>query len=153
MQYLIVLILVAADQLTKYIVGSRMYVGQSIEVLPFFHLTYLTNTGIAFSMFQQANAVFTVVTILALIGIAAWHFKSRGPRPRFMTPALFLIFAGACGNVIDRIFRGAVVDFIDISIGSYHWPAFNVADSCISAGGVILFIILFRNDANVSHSR
>jgi signal peptidase II len=128
-----------------------MYVGQSIEILPFVHLTYMTNTGIAFSMFQRANTVFIGFTVLALIGMAVWFIRQKGFQRGFLSTAVLLIFSGACGNVIDRVFRGAVVDFIDVSIGSYHWPAFNVADSCISIGGVILCILLIRTD-NASHS-
>ncbi|MCX5777892.1 MAG: signal peptidase II [Elusimicrobia bacterium] len=153
MYYFSIVFLVFLDQLTKYLISSRMYVGQSVEIAPFFHLSYVTNTGIAFSLFQQGNVIFIIVTALALIAMAVWHQRSTEPRCSWLSCALMLVFSGASGNLIDRVFRGAVVDFLDVSAGTYHWPAFNVADSCISIGGILLMVMLLRNDAHVSRSR
>jgi signal peptidase II len=84
-----------------------------------------------------------VVTILAMILILHYIWKSREGE-RLLTYGLSLILAGAVGNLIDRVRLGEVIDFLDVYIGAYHWPAFNVADSAISVGAVILFIELVR---------
>jgi signal peptidase II len=84
------------------------------------------------------------VTVLAVILVLHYIWKSRADEP-FMTFALSLILSGAVGNLIDRVRLGAVIDFLDVYIGSAHWPAFNVADSAISVGAVILFVELMRH--------
>lgn len=139
-----ILLLVAFDQAAKYLVRSNMYLGESIPVAPFLSLTYLTNTGIAFSMFQGANAVFALFTLAVLVFFFLWYRKNKNILPKILSAAFVLISAGALGNLIDRLFLGHVTDFIDVSFGSYHWPAFNVADSCISIGAVLLFIAILK---------
>lgn len=153
MLYMLIAVLILIDQAVKYFVVASMYLGQSISVLPSVRLTYLTNTGMAFSLFQNANTFFIVLTILALGGISFWLYTGRTSLPRMLRTALALVFAGACGNLLDRMFRGAVVDFIDIGVRNWRWPAFNVADACITAGGVLLFIMLIKDTRDVSHSR
>jgi len=138
-----IIILVIIDQLTKYAVNFAFLPGSSIEILPFFRITYVTNTGIAFSLFQNSNTLFTLFSLLAAGLLGLWYMKNFEKLPKLINLSLVLIFAGAFGNLIDRITRGQVIDFLDFSIGSYHWPAFNVADSCISVGGVILLLVLF----------
>lgn len=139
---LYIAVLVGLDQYTKYLVSHRFSLGESVPVTSFFHLTYVTNTGVAFSMFQNANAFFAAFAVIVLAGFAAWYWKNRQLLDRIMKTALLLIAAGAVGNLIDRLAHGFVIDFLDFSIGGYHWPSFNVADSCISVGGVFLFFRL-----------
>lgn len=153
MIYALIAGLVVLDQTVKYAVDASMFLGQSVPVIPSLRLTYLTNTGMAFSLFQNANAFFIGLTILALCVIAYWMHAGRATLPRMMRSALALVFAGATGNLIDRIFRGAVVDFVDIGVGNWRWPAFNVADACITIGGMLLFIMLIKDTRNVSNTR
>ena len=132
--------LVAVDQASKYIVKASLIPGETKAVAPFFNLTHLTNTGMAFSMFQGANVVFMTFTFVVLTGIAVWFAKNAPKLEPLAATAVVLIAAGAAGNLIDRILSGHVTDFLDFYAGSYHWPSFNAADSCISVGGCLLFI-------------
>ena len=142
-QFSIILAAVFIDQLVKYAVRSVMFTGQTIAIFPFFQLTYITNTGVAFGMFQGANLIFSIFTIIIVLsGFIFWYSRNKSAMSGWLNWAVILIIAGAFGNLIDRIFRGHVVDFLDFSIGSYHWPAFNAADSCITIGGIILLITL-----------
>jgi signal peptidase II len=136
-----VLLLVLADQLTKYLVRTNFAVGESRAVTSFFNLVYATNTGVAFSMFQGGNSFFIVFTFIAVAGFCFWYLKNEAQVPAPLAVPIVLILSGAIGNLLDRILYGHVVDFLDVYAGSYHWPSFNVADSCISVGGFILFIL------------
>jgi signal peptidase II len=126
-----------------------MRLHESIPVIQgFFNITYVRNPGAAFGFLADASPLFrsiffVAVTVLAIILVVHYIWKSRAEEP-FLTFALALILAGAVGNLIDRVRLGEVIDFLDVYIGSYHWPAFNVADSAISVGAVILFIELTR---------
>ena len=137
------------DQITKFYVDSSMRLHESIPVIQgLFSITYVRNPGAAFGFFADASPLFrsiffVAVTVLAIILVMHYIWKSRAEEP-FLTFALALILSGAAGNLIDRVRLGEVIDFLDVYIGSTHWPAFNVADSAISVGAVILFIGLTR---------
>ncbi|MDO9558631.1 MAG: signal peptidase II [Syntrophales bacterium] len=137
------------DQITKFYVDASMRLHESIPVIQgLFSITYVRNPGAAFGFLADASPLFRsifflAVTVLAIILVVHYIWKSRVEEP-FLTFALSLILSGAVGNLIDRIRFGEVIDFLDVYIGSYHWPAFNVADSAISVGAVILFIELVR---------
>ncbi|MGH8726764.1 MAG: signal peptidase II [Burkholderiales bacterium] len=137
---LIAFVVVLFDQLTKYWINVWMSPGESIEVTSFFNLVYVFNPGAAFSFLSDASGwqrhFFTVVAIGVSIWIFAFLWK-HPERSRFNL-ALSLILGGAIGNVIDRIRLGAVIDFLDMHAYGYHWPAFNVADSAITCGAVLL---------------
>lgn len=126
-----------------------MRLHESIPVIQgLFSITYVRNPGAAFGFLADASPLFrsiffVAVTVLAIILVMHYIRKSRAEEP-FLTFALSLVLSGAVGNLIDRIRFGEVIDFLDVYIGSYHWPAFNVADSAISVGAVILFIGLTR---------
>lgn len=145
--FMAVIGLIVVDQLTKTAVRAHFSLGESLPLMPLVQFTYLRNTGVAFSMFQGGNTVFAIITAIVLVGICIWYARVRHTLPLSMRVSLLLIVAGAAGNLIDRVMLGYVTDFIDVYAGSYHWPAFNVADSCISVGGVLLFISSFRHDA------
>ncbi len=139
--FVLIPFLVAIDQLTKYLVRAQFALGESLPLLPFFQLTYVTNTGAAFGMFgsaQKANVFFIIFTVAVLVGSAVWYMRQRALLPRPAHAALLLITAGALGNLIDRVALGFVTDFLDVYAGSVHWPAFNVADSCLTVGGILL---------------
>src|SRR3989339_727545 len=136
----LVAILITLDQFSKHIVRQNMELGGVKPVLSFFQLAYVTNTGIGFSLFQGANTFFAAFTVLVILGFIAWYAVNARGLSGLVRTALVLVISGAIGNLIDRIVYGHVTDFLDIYYGSYHWPAFNVADSCISIGGTLLFI-------------
>lgn len=147
MVYLIVLVVtVALDQLTKAWVIDSFQLYESREVIPgFFNLVYVTNSGAAFSLLADVDSpwrhyFFLAVGILAVAGItvACWKMAKVN---WYYCPALALIAGGALGNLIDRIRFGSVIDFLDVYIGRYHWPAFNVADSAICIGAAMFLIV------------
>ena len=135
-------IIVILDQATKYIVVSTLSLHEARPVIPgFFNLIHIRNTGAAFGILAGAekwrHIFFQVVSVLALCGIVYLYKKSS-----HKTASLFwgssLVFGGALGNLMGRISIGSVIDFLDVYIGQHHWPAFNVADSAITVGGLIL---------------
>ncbi len=144
--FLILLGVIVADQWTKLMVIESFHLYESKEIIAgFFNLVYVTNTGAAFSLLADVDSpwrhyFFVSVGVVALIGITITYMYMR-KNHRLYGVALGLIAGGAVGNLIDRVRLGAVVDFIDVFIGSYHWPAFNVADSAICVG-VGLFLLL-----------
>jgi signal peptidase II len=142
-------LIVLLDQVTKLYVDASMPLHESIPVIPgFFSITHIRNPGAAFGFLAEASPLFrsvffVVVTILAISLVLHYIWKSNDGET-LLTFGLSLILAGAVGNLIDRVRLGEVIDFLDIYIGAYHWPAFNVADSAISVGAVILFIEIIR---------
>jgi signal peptidase II len=132
-------VIVVADQVTKY-AAVKYLAGQIVEVTSFFNLVLAYNTGAAFSILADAagwqRGLFIGIALVA----AAWiiYLLRKYSHQRLFALALSLVLAGAIGNVIDRILIGAVVDFLDFHAFGRHWPAFNVADSAISCGAVLL---------------
>jgi signal peptidase II len=139
--FLIILSVVALDQATKYLIMTNLSVYDSKEIFPFLHIVHVRNTGAAFGMFKTLGSTFFIIlSVFAMIFIV--HLLEKRT---YNTFGLSLILGGALGNLIDRVFYGKVVDFIDFSIGSFHWPAFNVADSSLTIGiAVILIMHLFK---------
>lgn len=156
--FVTVAVMTLLDFITKAYISSTMFLHESFVVIGgFLNITYVRNPGAAFSFLADAPPVFrfvffVTVTALAIILVLTYIARSKIEEP-FMTFALSLILSGAVGNLIDRVRFGEVIDFIDVYIGSHHWPAFNVADSTISVGAVILLLEMFRgtkrqNDSN-----
>lgn len=150
----IILATIAVDQLTKaWIIDSfRLY--ESMEIVPgFFNLVYVTNSGAAFSILANVDSpwrhyFFLGVGGVAIVGLTVAYWKLAKTN-WYYCPALALITGGAIGNLIDRVRFGSVIDFLDVYIGKYHWPAFNVADSaiCIGAGLCLIINVLeIRNE-------
>lgn len=138
--------LIAADQITKMSISSTFEVGESVQVIPgLLDFTYVQNRGAAFGMFADQRWIFLAVTAIMLIVIAI--FWAKGFINHFTgTIAAVLLMAGGIGNMIDRIWLGYVVDFIDIS-PLFDFAVFNVADCCVTVGAVFLGIyILFFMD-------
>jgi signal peptidase II len=129
------------DQLTKLIVVNNLQA--YVDVIPvtgFFNLVHVHNTGAAFSLFADQpgwQRGFFVAVALIASGIILYLLRKTAGR-RMFSAALALILGGAIGNVYDRIAYGHVIDFLDVFIGSWHWPAFNVADSAITIGAAML---------------
>lgn len=129
------------DQTTKYLANNFINPFKSIELLPFLHLVNVRNTGTAFGMFRSlGNNTFIIISIIAIAFIFFLLIKGK-ENPL----GLSLVLGGAIGNLIDRLFYGSVIDFIDVFVGRFHWPAFNVADSSLTIGIIIIFLTsLFR---------
>ncbi|MBC8412893.1 MAG: signal peptidase II [Nitrospira sp.] len=134
---LIASLVIGLDYITKQMIASKVHMYQSIEVLPFLNIVHIYNEGAAFGMLQQmGNNFFIVIASLAIIFMIYYAMRLQKGMEFY---AMSLIMGGAVGNLIDRIRIGKVLDFIDVFIGSWHWPAFNVADSALTVG-IIMFI-------------
>ena len=145
-------IMVLADQISKTVVRNTMSLYESIPVIPeFFHLTYVTNDGMAFGInFPFGIYVFSAISII-FTGFLFWYLWSIKDDEIVVRTGVALILAGAIGNLIDRIFLGEVVDFLDFMIGDFHWYVFNLADSCVTVGlGFVLYDSLILNRKRVS---
>ena len=140
------LTLVILDQITKALVINFFDLYDSVVLLPIVNLTFVVNYGFAFGLLNNPSLNQILVSLVILAIIIYFLYLLIKTQDKIFQLTLTLILAGALGNFIDRIFRGFVIDFIDIYIGKYHWPAFNIADSCITVGFVVLMInILFLN--------
>ena len=143
---LLAVITVVLDQFTKALVLAFLEPYQAVEWAPFLSCVLVFNTGISFGLFAGETALLRWVLIgLALavsVLLTSWLYKEKRLR---VASALGLILGGAIGNVVDRIFRHAVVDFLDFHIGGWHWPAFNLADSAITVG-VVLYVFTSLRD-------
>lgn len=139
---------VILDQASKALIGVYMAPGHAVEVIPgLFNIVYVKNPGAAFGIFRHGGVLRTffllAVTASALVLIG---FLLRESRDSVMSFALSLVAGGAVGNLIDRFRFGSVVDFLDLFIGRYHWPTFNVADSAITIGVIsALYSYYFRH--------
>jgi signal peptidase II len=134
------LALVAADQGTKALVAASWPLGSEFTVIPgFFHLVHMRNTGAAWGMLPNQTGLLAVFS-LVVATILLWRFDYLVETWAERAIALALVLSGIVGNLIDRVFRGEVVDFILLFYRSFHWPAFNVADSAITCG-VAVFVI------------
>ena len=133
-------VVVVLDQITKALTRSNMDLYDSVPVITnFYHLTYVTNDGMAFGLnFPGGIYVFSVISIILTIIIFMYLWKEQNNHI-LMRLSLALILAGAIGNLIDRLRFGEVVDFFDFMLGDFHWYIFNVADSSVTIG-MILFL-------------
>ncbi len=140
---LIVASVLVLDQVTKWLIRTRFLLGESRPVLgDFFHLTYYQNTGMAFGLMQEYSAWITAFSVVAIavLMVLAWQWQGKRTESRAVLLSLGLVIGGAIGNLIDRLTLFGVVDFLDFGLGVYRWPAFNVADVCISVGvGLLVF--------------
>jgi len=137
-------IVVILDQISKALTRSYLSLYDSIPVIPnFFHLTYVTNEGMAFGLnFPGGIYVFTLFSIL-LTGFLFWYLWKEKNSYFALRLSISMILGGAIGNLIDRIFFGKVVDFLDFMIGNYHWYIFNLADSSVTMGMTIFLYYSF----------
>jgi signal peptidase II len=144
-------VVIVLDQITKLWVASSMQLHESIPVFSWFNLTYVRNPGAAFSLFADHSSsfrvpFFTVVFLLAG-GAIGFFVKQTPPTQVAVLVACGLVLGGALGNLIDRIAYGEVIDFADAHWRGMHWPAFNVADACISVGVCLMLLRgVFVND-------
>lgn len=138
-RYFIIAGIVLLDQSVKFAVRHTMYVGQSIPIIgDVFHLTYVQNTGAAFSLFEGRFAFLTMIPLLALL-FAVWYMEKHKNAHITLILSLVLIIPGGFGNLLDRITLGYVTDMFDFRF----WPVFNIADIAICLGCVFLVVYIF----------
>lgn len=144
------LVLVLLDQISKGVVVQTLRIYESIPVIPgFFNIVHVRNRGMAFGMMNRPDAdmiswILSGVTVIAIVILVVWLFRLKEDETG-MAWGLTCILGGAFGNLIDRVRYGEVVDFLDVYVGTYHWPAFNVADASITVGTfLVAFMLFFR---------
>jgi signal peptidase II len=141
-------LVIVLDQLTKWLMSSWLELYDTVAVVPYFNLTLAHNYGAAFSFLASAGGwqrwFFTLLAIVVSVVLTIW-MKRLKANARLEAISLALILGGAIGNVIDRVLHGYVIDFLDVYVGTYHWPAFNIADSAICVGAVLLIFDSFRS--------
>ena len=142
--YISILLLVLLDQLTKFLAAVYLKGQGSVKVINnFFYLTYAENKGAAWSILEGETVFFVIVAACAVILII--NYLNKNQTNKLFKTAMILVCSGAIGNVVDRIIRGSVIDFLDFYIFGYDYPVFNFADCCITIGVVILFISMFTS--------
>ena len=153
--FMISILVVVADLLSKYLANTCLKFAAPVKITSFFNLTLLYNHGAAFSFLSNANTswqmiMFSIISLIASIVIIVLILRLSETQ-KFEIFSLSLILGGALGNLYDRAFQGYVIDFLDFHIETYHWPAFNIADSAITIG-VILYLInnLFFKKNNIN---
>lgn len=143
------LLVIFLDQLSKAMIVAHLHVFETIRVLPVFNIVLLENTGAAFSFLAgQAGWQRWLFTVLALVissGLIFWLWRMPRNGNHWLACSLALIVGGALGNVVDRIRHGYVIDFVQVHYHQWFYPAFNVADSAITLGGVILLLLVIMN--------
>ncbi|RDW18484.1 signal peptidase II [Oceanobacillus arenosus] len=138
--YIIALIIIAIDQISKWTIVKTMEFGESITVIEdFFYITSHRNSGAAWGILEGKMLFFYIITVIVIIGVV-YYMQKHAKNDKLLAVALSFILGGAIGNFIDRIFRHEVVDFFNFYIFNYNFPIFNVADSALTVG-VILVII------------
>lgn len=147
MIYLVTLIAIILDQVSKFLVLQNLTPGEQISVFPCFNLYLVFNKGVSFSILAGDSPympwILSACAIVICLCIVRWMMKETD---KVLLFGLALILGGAIANVIDRLRFGSVVDFLDFYIGTYHWPAFNIADSCICIGAALVLYHSLRKD-------
>jgi signal peptidase II len=140
------LIAVALDQASKLMIIASMKLYESIALLPGFNLVHVRNTGAAFSFLSDAGGwqrwFFAILALIISVVLTVWLARLKNNEV-LLAIALSLVLGGAIGNLIDRVAYGYVVDFLDVYYQSWHWPAFNVADSAITLGVTLMLLESF----------
>jgi signal peptidase II len=141
----VVVAVVVVDQLTKIMIRDMIPLHDSVPIIPYlFNLTHVRNPGGAFNLLARSHDAFRVPFFLIMTGVAVvallYFLREIQSHQRLLLFAVAGVLGGAIGNFIDRVLIGEVTDFLDFYVGSYHWPSFNVADSFISIGVVVLLV-------------
>ena len=156
--FFLIAFFLVADQVTKALISRNITLNSSKQVIPgFFQLVHIRNKGAIFGFFSQSGNryvfIFLTLASLAALSMVVYYFFKASPDEKLLKISLSLIMAGALGNFIDRLIKGYVTDFLDVSVKGWHWPSFNVADSCITTGAALLiFIFLFKRSPTCSQS-
>ena len=150
-------VLIVIDQYTKFMVTLHIPINYSIKIVEgFFSLTHIRNSGVAFGIFSDHNSelkpyLLIIVSIIAILAILVIFHQTRKNK-KIVQTGLVLVFSGAIGNLIDRVLHKEVIDFIDVFIDNQHWPAFNVADSCITIGVMFMIADMLVGDGPFKNS-
>lgn len=145
---LIATLVVVLDRMTKWVISQNITLHDGVDVIPgLFRLTHVQNEGAAFGLFSDSPsewkvAMLILFSVAALAVVSALLWKN-GNAMNTTAIALSLVFGGALGNLWDRVASGRVIDFLDFYVGSHHWPAFNIADSAIVIGALLLLSEIF----------
>ncbi|MCW8855002.1 MAG: signal peptidase II [Gammaproteobacteria bacterium] len=144
----IVLSIIFFDQATKILADYYLNYHQPVSIIPMFNLTLVYNPGAAFSFLSDAGGwqrwFFIMLSSVISIVLFIWLLKLK-PEQQLQTVSIAMILGGAIGNLIDRSIYGHVIDFLDVYYQQHHWPAFNIADSAITVGAILLIIDSFKN--------
>ena len=141
------------DMLSKVLIKHFILLGIRIKIIKgFLYITYVKNTGAAFSIFRN-NTLFLIILSIVIIGLLFYYLSKKTYLSKLENISYGLILGGAIGNLFDRIIYGYVIDFIDIYIFKFDYPVFNIADMAIVIGVIILIIDLFRGEKNGDKSR
>lgn len=155
---LIAFAIVVLDRLTKWAIVKTIVLEDAVSIIPgFFRLTHLENPGAAFSLFADSTSPFKTALLvtfslaaLAVVAFLLWRSRNEF---NITTLSLSLILGGAVGNLWDRLADGMVTDFLDFYLGMHHWPPFNIADSAIVIGALLLLSRMLRKEATAVHAR
>ncbi len=143
-------LVISLDQASKWIVSSLFSLHETLAVMPYFNLTLAHNYGAAFSFLAGAGGwqrwFFIGLSLVISVALVVW-LKKLSSHAKLEAVSISLILGGAIGNVIDRIYFGYVIDFLDVYYGAYHWPVFNIADSAICIGAGLLILDSFISKA------
>lgn len=141
--YILAAFIIAIDQISKWLIITNMTIGQSIPVIPnIFYITSIRNTGAAWSILEGKRVFFYIITVIVAI-IVIYYLQKAGRHHPLLGTALGLVLGGSLGNFIDRVFRGRVVDFLHVYIGNYSYPIFNIADSSLVIGVILILIYIY----------
>lgn len=139
----VAVVIVALDHVTKYLASANLTLYRPVPITGWLNMTLAHNTGAAFSLFADGSGwqrwFFIIVGVLVTLVLLAWLAR-QPPGAKLMPAALALVIGGAVGNLIDRVTLGYVIDFVDVYYGDRHWPAFNLADSAIVVGVILLLL-------------
>lgn len=150
-------VLIVVDQYTKLMVSLHIPLNYSVEVIEgIFNLTHIRNSGVAFGLFASQQSeykalMFIIISTIAITAILV-IFHQTPKEKKMVQIGLILIFSGAIGNLIDRSLHGEVIDFVDLFFNGHHFPAFNIADSCITIGVALMVIDLFTEGSRTDPS-
>ncbi len=139
---ILIFLIIGFDQWTKHLALNYLGERDVFEVFPFLNFVLRWNTGVSFSFLSDYPGMLLWLNTIIASGLIVWLFRTKS------FPITFIV-AGAIGNILDRIFYGAVIDFIDFHIYSWHFAVFNIADSFISIGVVLLFIITYLKEKKI----
>jgi signal peptidase II len=151
--YLISLVIIGVDQLTKWMIVRTMELGERIPIIEnFFYITSHRNSGAAWGILQGQMTFFYIVTVIVVIGII-FYMQKYAKESKLLAVSLSLILGGAIGNFIDRLLHQEVVDFLDFHIFGYNFPIFNVADSALTIGVILVIIATILDERKKGKSK
>ncbi len=140
------------DQIMKYVFCNAINMGESIIIIPnFFSFTLVKNTGVAFSLFSGSQIPIILLAIMIIIGLFKWIQKQE--LTIWKVIAFGLLYGGIFGNLIDRIFRAGVIDYLDFTIFGYSFAIFNFADICVVCGAILMMAIFWKEDWQCKHMK